>query len=118
MSAEKALEGMLAEGVAPAEVLSKLEAEGFAITPPEGDASYEGGEGEPPSLEVLLMGGPVAPPEEGEEERPEPKGGDQSPFARRKSIAKKVMAKHGTSPKEGKEGEEAEEPEAEEDKSE
>ena len=108
-SAEKALQGMLAEGTEASSVLKALRSSGFEITPPAGDDTYGD---EPPEgamgIEVMLAG-PVEPPgeesemappsdKEDEKDTPDKKGGDQKPvsmFKRREKAAKAAMKKHG-----------------------
>lgn len=89
-SADSALKGMLAEGVAAEEVLSALSDAGFDVKPPEGDESYD----EAPEAEELpgaagdLIEIASEEPEETEEEE-----GDYED--KRMDVAKAAMDKHG-----------------------
>jgi hypothetical protein len=95
-SAQKALEGMLAEGVEADEVLARLTDAGYDVKPPEGDGSYPGGGDEDED------GGLVVAIDVGEEDEGGPKGPPKPPFGgikpgpdRYKSAAKATMKKHG-----------------------
>lgn len=90
-SAEDALKGMLAEGVSPEDVLSALESSGFAVTPPEGDASY----GAPAEEELPGAAGDLIEIEETSAEEPETEEDDGDYDDKRMDVAKAAMEKHG-----------------------
>lgn len=94
-SAEKALKGLLAEGVSPEDILDKLKAEGFGIEPPSEDESYEAPKEE--SGAVLAIGIEAADDksEEKEDEKEDEKEEENSD--KRLSAAEKAMKKHGFS---------------------
>lgn len=87
-SVEEALNGLLAEGVDPDEVLARLTDVGFDIQPPSGDEgeSPDKSEGPPGGPEGILAIG-IGDPEETEEEEG---SGDK-----RMDAAKNAMKKHG-----------------------
>ena len=97
-SAEKALEGMLAEGTDASAIIEALKGSGFNIKPPEGDESYDEA---PAEMGIgLMIEGPAPEPEgaEPKDEKPEAEGGDQKPmslFQRREKAARSAMKKHG-----------------------
>jgi hypothetical protein len=88
-TANKALEGMLAEGVTAAEVLEALGSSGYDVKPPEDDESYDEPSEEEGGAALIIGVGtePEMPEEPSEEEEAE---GDK-----RLAAAKKAMNKHG-----------------------
>jgi hypothetical protein len=101
-SADKALEGLLAEGIDAEAVLDAMKTAGFGITPPKGDDSYGAPEGEGGGIGLLIAAADGEAPEAeepgAEDEKPEAEGGDQKPlslFRRREKAARSAMKKHG-----------------------
>lgn len=82
-SAEKALKGMLAEGVSAEDILSALSQSGYEVEPPEGDESYDKPKG------AVIAIGMGKPPEEPEKEEV------PSSSKSRQKIAKMAMEKNG-----------------------
>jgi hypothetical protein len=99
-SAKEALEGMLAEGVTPKEIVSKLEGAGYSIQPPPSDESYGEGEEAPAAVLAIGVGGP--PEEAGEDEgnaESESEKEEEAPYEsqkdKRMDAAQKAMKQHG-----------------------